>query len=411
MHILLVTERFEPESNPGAIREYEHCRRWVAAGASVTVLTSVPNFPTGKPLPPYRNKLYQREMLDGIQVVRVWTFLAANRGVILRALDFLSFAISSFLAGLREQPDIIIATSPQLLAVFSGCLLARVKRKPWIFEVRDLWPDSIVAVGLMRENFLIRALHGLEVYLYRKATCIVAVTEGIARNIESRASPLGKVIVVHNGADTKRFSPRVADVQLRNKYDLSDSYVVGYIGALGLSQGLETLIDAASILRNVPIRFLLIGDGAHREHLRSRAAALKLSNVSFLDAIPAAAVPDHIATCDSMVVLLKDHSVFALAVPTKLYEAASMERPIIAGVRGEAADLIRRYNAGLVVEPEDPIALAQAIDWLRQNSDFAREAAKGGRRLADDFDRSHLADRMLQEIKAVLRDAPGKRPN
>src|SRR3954470_15797113 len=176
MHILLLTDNFVPETNSPALRGYEHARRWVADGIDVTVITSIPNFPTGRPLPPYRNRALQRESRDGIQIIRVWTWLAPNRGVWMRSLDFLSFACSSFVAGLFEHPDVIVATSPQLLTGLSGLLLARFKRRPWVLEVRDLWPDSIVAVGALRENTLVRLLRSLERLLYRHASRIVAVS-------------------------------------------------------------------------------------------------------------------------------------------------------------------------------------------------------------------------------------------
>ncbi len=151
MHVLVVTDNFVPERNAPAIRTFEHCRRWVRAGVEITVITSVPNFPTGKVLAPYRNRLYQRETKEGIEVVRVWTYLAPNTAVVRRSLDFASFALSGFIAGLMQPADVIMATSPQLLAGLSGCLLAFVKRRPWLLEVRDLWPDSIVALDMMRE--------------------------------------------------------------------------------------------------------------------------------------------------------------------------------------------------------------------------------------------------------------------
>src|SRR5690348_2746262 len=166
MRILLLTDNFVPEINSPALRAYEHARRWVEAGVCVTVVTSIPNFPTGRPLPPYRNRPYQREILDGIEVVRVWTLLAPNRGVLRRSLDFLSFAATGFLAGVFQKADVIVATSPQLLTGLAGRWLAAAKRKPWIFEVRDLWPDSIVSVGVMKDNAFIRTLQLLEHHLY-----------------------------------------------------------------------------------------------------------------------------------------------------------------------------------------------------------------------------------------------------
>ena len=208
MRVLVLTDNFVPEQNAPALRTYEHCRRWVEEGVSVTVITTAPNFPTGKVQRPYRNWLYKREDIDGIDVVRVWSFLAPNSGVVLRALDFASFAVSGALAGLFETPDVIMATSPQLLTGYAGHLVARAKRRPWVFEVRDLWPESITAVEAMGDGFLMRMLARMEKRLYKSADRIVTVTEPLRARIVQSGVAAEKIGVVPNGANLARLAPR-----------------------------------------------------------------------------------------------------------------------------------------------------------------------------------------------------------
>jgi len=403
MRVLVLSDNFVPEQNAPALRTFEHCKRWVEDGVSVTVITSVPNFPTGKPQAPYRNWLYQRETIDGIKVIRVWTFLAANQGVVLRMIDFVSFGITSFLAGLFQKADVIMATSPQLLTAFSGHLLSRIKRTPWVFEVRDLWPDSIIAVGALREGFVIRLLGRLEKALYKSAARIVALTEPMcARIAESGVSP-DKICVVPNGANFSRLKPRERDNALAAHWALEGKFVVGYVGTHGLAQGLKVMVHAASILRETDVHFLFVGEGARRQAQIDLAAQLNLHNVRFIGLVTAHEAPDYLALSDAVVVPLKKLAISEAALPSKIFEAAAMERPILLGVGGIAADLIRKYEAGLVFEPEDPQSLAEAITKLRDDPELVARLRAGCRALARDYDRNHLADKMLAEIRSVAK--------
>jgi glycosyltransferase involved in cell wall biosynthesis len=402
MEVLVLTDNFVPEQNASARRSYEHCRRWVKQGVNVTVVTTVPNFPLGKPQPPYRNRLYARETMDGIHVVRVWSFLAPNRGVILRALDFASFAVSGFLAGVFQKPDIIVATSPQLLAAVAGHLLARVKRCPWVFEVRDLWPESITAVGAMKEGFIMRNLRRLEKMLYEGAERIVTVTEPMRMRLVERGVPAEKVGVVPNGADLERLIPRIRNARLAARLHLEGKFVVAYVGTLGLAQGLEVVIRAAALLGHSDIHFLFVGEGARRADLVEMAKSLGVANVSFVGAVPSDAAIDYLALADAIVVSLKKSTVFDGALPSKIFEAAAMERPILLSARGISADLVRSYHAGLVVEPENPEALASAAMRLRSDAQLRESFRAGCNRLARQHDRDRLASLMLAEIRSAV---------
>jgi glycosyltransferase involved in cell wall biosynthesis len=399
MRVLVLTDNFVPEQNAPALRTYEHCRRWVEDGVSVTVVTTAPNFPTGKVQTPYRNWLYRREVLDGIDVVRVWSFLAPNTGVVLRALDFASFALSGTLAGFFETPDVIMATSPQLLTGFAGHILARVKRRPWVFEVRDLWPESITAVEAMKDGIFMRMLARMERHLYRSADRIVTVTEPLRSRIAESGVPKEKIGVVPNGANLSRLTPRDKSADLLKRLDLEGRFVVGYVGTHGMAQGLEVVLKAAHLLRGTDIHFLFVGEGARRKALMSMASALALDNVTFTGVVPSHAAVEHLAVSDAIVIPLKNSALFEGALPSKIFEAAAMEKPIIVSANGLSAETVKSFGAGLVAEPGDPHALAQAVKRLRASAVLREQCRAGCRELARAHDRDRLAKMMLAEIR------------
>jgi glycosyltransferase involved in cell wall biosynthesis len=399
MEVLFLTDNFVPEQNASARRSYEHCRRWVKQGVKVTVITTVPNFPLGKPQPPYRNRLYRQEMVNGIRVIRVWSFLAPNKGVILRALDFASFAVSGFIAGLFQKPDIIVATSPQMLAAVAGHLLGRVKRCPWVFEVRDLWPESITAVGAMKEGLAMRFLRHVEKTLYGSAERIVTVTEPMRAQLSARGVPAEKVGVVPNGADLERLIPRIRNPRLAARFDLEGKFVVAYVGTHGMAQGLEVVVRAAKLVADSNIHFLFVGEGARRNDLIELAKSSGTENVSFVGGVPSEAAIDYLALADAIVVSLKKSAVFDGALPSKIFEAAAMEKPILLSANGISADIIRRYHAGLAVEPENPEALAAAALRLSSDARLRESFREGSNRLARHHDRDRLANMMLAEIR------------
>lgn len=407
MHVLVVTDNFAPERNAPAVRTYAHCRRWVARGTEVTVVTSVPNFPAGVVQAPYRNRLYQREVMAGVEVARVWTYLAPNQRVVRRSLDFLSFALSGFLAGLWQPADVIMATSPQLLAGVCGAALAFVRRKPWLLEIRDLWPDSIVALDMMGERHpLVRLLRAVENALYRSAARIVTTNDGLRQRLIARGVPAEKIGVVPNGVDAAEFSPRPRPQVLMRRYGLEDRFVVGYVGTQGMAHDLHSVVKAAQLLHDVA--FLFVGDGAQHLTLVRNVERLGLDNFHFVRSVPAAEVADHIACCDALLVPMKRTETLSDTMPSKIFEIAAMERPIVIGAVGIAADLIVSHNAGLAVAPENPAALAAAIERLRDEPELGRAMQEGCRALARDFSRDRLAALMLDEIKLAAKLKRGK---
>ena len=247
MRILFFADNFPPEVNACANRTYEHCREWVAQGHDVTVITSVPNFPQGRVHDGFRNRWRRQvEMVDGIRVVRVWTWIAPNEGTIKRIIDQMSYLFSSSLASLREKrPDVIIGTSPQFFAACAAYAASVVHRRPWIFELRDIWPESIRAVGALGDSKLLDLMEKLELFLYRKADHIVSVTRSFREELGKRGIDTGKISVTTNGVDLARFAKRPRDAQLASRLGLQGKMVIGYIGTIGMAHGLEIVPRAA----------------------------------------------------------------------------------------------------------------------------------------------------------------------
>lgn len=406
MTILFLTDNFPPEFNAPASRTFEHCREWVKAGHKVTVITCFPNFPMGKVYEGYKNKLYSKETMDGINVIRVWTFIAPNKGAVKRSLDFLSFAFSSFIAGLFVKCDVIIATSPQFFTALSGFFLSFFKRRKWIMEVRDLWPESIQAVDAIKTSSIIRALEKLELFLYRQADRLIVVTDSFKENISSRGISADKIVVIKNGVETSRFQPRGKNQDILRQLNLQHDFVIGYIGTHGLAHGLDFIVKTARKITDNDIRFLFIGDGAEKNNLIKRTRELGLENFIFLDPVPKNQVPDYLSVLDVALVPLRKSSTFENVIPSKIFETAAMNKPIFLGLKGETQKIITQYHAGVCFEPEDETDFLEKLSVLRRNITTGEvDYAAGCRNLARDYDRKKLAGDML---KAIIEVAPAR---
>ncbi|MEN9642857.1 MAG: hypothetical protein RIR77_2046 [Planctomycetota bacterium] len=402
MHILFLTDNFPPEVNAPASRTFEHCREWVKAGHRVTVITGVPNFPKGKVFSGYSNRLWQRETMDGIEVVRVWTYVTANEGFARRILDYLSFMASAMLAApWIRGVDVIVGTSPQFFTACAAYVVSIVKRRPWVFELRDLWPETIKAVGAMKESAAIRALERLEMYLYRKSDAIVSVTNSFKRVLISRGIDGDKIHVVTNGVDLSQFTPRTKDQQLLQRHGLEGKFVVGYIGTHGMCQALETVIKAADTLRSEDVSFLLLGDGARKQSLQELAQARGLSNVIFLDSVGKAEVPGYWSILDVSITHLQRSPLFTTVIPSKMFESMGMGIPVLHGVEGESAEIVKKYNVGEAFTPEDSKELCDRIMGVRRDRVRLASYRRNCLESAQHFDRSALAMNMLSVLQSV----------
>ena len=404
MKILFIADNFPPERNAQASRVFERARYWARWGHEVTVITCAPNFPEGKLFTGYRNRWRQVEQTEGIRVVRVKTFIAPNAGTWLRILDFVSFMPAAFLTGLFERrPDVLVVTSPQFFAALGAAALAIFRRLPFVLELSDLWPDSIVAVGAMKPSLPLRLLEKLELWLYRRADRIVALTNAFKRNLVRRGVPSAKVAVVINGVDLETFAPRGRDHKLAAQWGIAPRhFVVGYIGTHGMAHALTNVLDAAERTTDPDIRYILVGPGAERDNLIAETERRHLQNVIFIPAQPKNRMPEFWSLCDVALVHLRDTPLFETVIPSKIFEAMGMGLPILlACPKGEAAAILSDSGAGLCVPPEDPQALTDAVASLKQNPDLHRSLATHSLRSAP----NHTRERQATEYLTVLNSA------
>ena len=398
--ILFISDNFPPEVNAPATRTYEHTREWVSKGYEVTVITCAPNFPYGKVYEGFKNKLISHEEKDGIRVIRVWTYITANEGFLKRILDYISFAFMAFFVGLWVRTDIIVATSPQFFSAVSGRWLSFFKFRPWIMEVRDLWPESIAAVGAMNEGRIYKFLEWLELRLYKSAKKIIVVTDTFKRKISARGIEVSKIAVHKNGVILDLFEPRPKDKELMEANpQFEEKKVFAYIGTHGMAHGLSFILNSLPKLqKSLPqAHFLFIGEGAEKKNLLNEAKEQKLENVTFMPFVPKHEVVRYLSLMDVALVNLKKSDTFKTVIPSKIFEAAALQKPILLGLEGETKGIIESFNAGTCFEPENEdefIAQCHAI----LNEQSYKDYQKGCQELAEAFDRKQIALQVLETI-------------
>ena len=415
MNILYVTQYFPPEVCAPANRVSEFTREWARLGHHVRVLTGFPNHPEGVLHPDYQQKWkrgYAREDCAGVKVSRTWLLPAANKGVWGRASNYLSFALSATVVGpfVAQRAGVVIGTSPQLLVGAAGYAVARSRRLPFVFEVRDLWPQSIVAVGAAgRRSALYRSLERVANFLYWHADRIVLDGEAKRRQLVDMGVPPGKTAVIRNGVSSEFCMEPDSDIarsareRVRKELGLGDKFIAMYIGTLGMAHGLEIVLEAADRLRaNPDMAFLIIGDGAEREHLHRKKEELRLPNVYFLRKQPREAIPAYLAAADVCLAPLRKREVFKTAIPSKMFEAMAAGRPVILGVEGEAKEILLDAQSGIPVLPEDPKELAGALSLLQTDPNLCRQMGLRGRSAAlDKFSRQQQASAYVELLEEV----------
>ncbi len=406
MRILFLSHYFPPEVNAPASRTFEHCREWVREGHDVTVVTCAPNHPRGKVFEGYRNRLFQREVVDGVKVIRIWSYLSANRGVRKRSLNYLSYLFSSILLSpFFPRADIVISTSPQFFNGLAGYVIGKIKRAPWLLEIRDLWPDSIREVDAMKDSWVLSVLERLEGFAYRKANEIVPVTHAFKEYMIGKGIDAAKIDVITNGANLALFTfSDDGGKSLRQSLGLGNRFVAAYVGTHGMAHHLETVLEAAARLRDVPeIVFLMVGDGARKEALRQKKEEMGLDNVVMVDQLPKERMPEIWALTDASLVLLKKTPVFETVIPSKIFESMAMQRPIVLGVRGESQRIIEQSGAGICIEPESGEALAEAVLTLYRSPQLRSEMGEKGREAVEQhYNRAVLARRYLDVMNKTV---------
>jgi glycosyltransferase involved in cell wall biosynthesis len=410
MKILFVTHYFPPEVNAPANRTFEHCRRWVQDGHDVTVITGVPNHPRGEIFNGFENRWIQEEDVDGIRVIRTWMYLAPNSGFLRRIANYLLFASTSVLASFRAgKPDLVIATSPQFFVGVAGAIIAKLKRRPFVLEIRDLWPKSVVELGQLHEGLILSSLEALEAWLYRSASGIVVNTRTFQDHITARGAASDRIELIYNGIDPSLFRPQPKNVELLKKHGLAEYFTVAYVGTLGLAHGLTLLIDVAERLKaRDELRFVLIGDGADREKLEADIARRGLENVRLLGLQPRETMPDWIASIDLLLVLLRDLPVFETVIPSKIFEFLAQERPVVLAARGEIRRMMEEAQGALVIDPEAQDQLVSAIENIMDHPAEAAKRAVAGRQWVEQgYIRDDLARKMAIFLERILAESRG----
>ena len=408
MKILFVSHYFPPEVNAPANRTHEHCRRWVQDGHDVTVITGVPNHPRGQIFKGYSNRWIQEEKVDGIRVIRTWMYLTPNAGFLRRVANYLLFALTAILASTRaERPDVVVATSPQFFVGMAGAIIAKLKRRPFVLEVRDLWPKSIVELGQLGPGPILSVLEALERWLYRSAAGIVVNTRTFHDHLTARGVASESIELVYNGIDPALFNPRPKNRELLARHGLQERFTVAYVGTLGLAHGLTLLVDVAERLApRSEIHFVLIGDGADREKLEADVQKRGLRNFHMLGLQPRDAMPDWIASIDVLLVMLRDLPVFETVIPSKIFEFLAQERPVILSAKGEIRRMMEEAGGALVIDPEVAEQLIAAIEEVIAHPEEAGIRAASGRRWVEaGFLRDDLARKMSAFLERVVRES------
>ena len=406
MKILYLSQYFPPEVGATQTRAHEMASGLVRAGHQVTLIAEVPNHPSGIIPPEYRRKLYQRADLDGIDVIRVWVKASPVKTFRTRMAFYLSYMVSAVLAGLflaRGRYDLIYATSPPLFVGGTALLLSLLRRIPLVFEVRDLWPESAVVLGELKNRRAIALAERLERACYRRARRIVVVTAGIRQRLSERGVPEDKLVLIPNGANTDLFRHEPeAGAALRVESGLGDTFLVLYAGIHGIAQGLQMVVEAARMLEgDHRICFLFVGEGPVKAEIRALAKRYGLTNIHFHNEVPRKRVPAYLSAADVALVPLRKLGLFATALPSKIFDAWAAGCPTLVSIDGEARRVLEESGAGRFVEPESAQALVEAIRDLADD----REACRGMGIKGRSFVKTHYSRQaQARTLEGVLRN-------
>ena len=417
MRVVFFSHYFSPEGNAPASRTYEHCKRWVEAGHQITVVTCAPNVPDGVVYEGYKNRLWpQRETIDGIDVIRIWTYLAANSGNSKRILNYASYMFSAVLCFLFfcRRPNLIIATSPQFFCGWAGTIASWLKWCPFILEIRDIWPESIVTVGaLKKSSLLVRILERLEKWMYRSANHIVTVGKGYQENVLSKVDVSDRISIVTNGVDLDVFSPQESSSEFRQQHRLNDHFVCSYVGTIGMAHGLSVVVRAAKILKSMKrndVKFCLIGDGAQRKKIKQEVLDSHLEDiVQFTGRLQKSDMPMVLASSDCLLIHLKKTDLFTTVIPSKIFESMAMERPLVMGVVGESTKIVAQSGAGIDIEPDNEYDLVNAVIKLCDDRKFYNSLCENSREFVrENFSRDKLAQDLLDILLSVANKTRGE---
>jgi glycosyltransferase involved in cell wall biosynthesis len=409
MRILYLSQYFPPEAGATQTRAYEMAHNWILLGHSVTMITEFPNHPSGIIPSSYRGKLFERTILDGIDVIRVRVKASPKKNYRNRMMFYLTYAFNAILASIflaKGGYDLLYASSPPLFVGGAALVIRALKHLPLIFEVRDLWPESAVALGELSNSHIISWATKLEESCYRKADLVIVVTQGIFNRLRQRGIPSKKIKLVPNGANTNLFSFSSEDREnIRAELDLEGKFILIYAGIHGLAQRLETIVETARILQGDPtIHFIFIGDGPKKFEILSQAKEYHLSNITFLPEKPREQIPGYLSASDVSLVPLRKSEIFKGALPSKIFDAWACERPVIISIDGEARQIVESARGGIYISPEDPLEMSRAIKKLKDSPSERMEMGKNGRKFTiQNYSRKAQAEILITHLVNIVK--------
>jgi glycosyltransferase involved in cell wall biosynthesis len=403
MHILLIHQAFAAIDEPGGTRHHEIAQYLTRREHEVTIIASPVSYLTGKSIREHIPWVEKQETEPGITILRAYTYPALHRSFVHRIFSFLSFMVSSFFIGLTiKDIDLVWGTSPPIFQSVTAWVLARLKRVPFLFEVRDLWPAFAIAIGVLQQPVLIRASEWLERFLYRHADQVVVNSPGFIDHLHARGAV--HVELVPNGADTNMFDPLSKGEDFRKNHGLADKFIALYAGAHGMSNDLGVILVAAKILKDRDdIMLVLLGDGKEKSALESQARDMVLTNLKFIPPIPKQEMPRALAAANACIAILKPIPLYATVYPNKVFDYMAAGRPVALAMEGVIRDVIESANSGISIPPGNPTALAEAIIYLADNPHEGNEMGTRGRQyIKNHFDRPAQAERFGQIIEKMV---------
>jgi colanic acid biosynthesis glycosyl transferase WcaI len=415
MRILILSQWFDPEP---AIKGLPFARALTRAGHDVRVITGFPNYPGGKVYPGYRIRPWKHEVIDGIRVTRVWLYPSHNRSAVGRALNYASFALSATIAGLltRFKADVVYVYHPPLTVGLAAAAISLVRRMPFVYDIQDLWPDTLEATGMIGNPRLLRVIGKLANWVYGRATVVLAQSPGFVKRLVERGVPSEKVRLVYNWCDEESLAAKGAADQPVDVGVFAGRFNVLFAGNMGKAQALESVLDAAALLepRAPEVQFVFVGGGTEEGGLRQLANSRDLKSVAFMPRVEMNQIGRMLDAADVLLVHLRDSPLFAITLPSKTQAYLYAGKPILMAVRGDAADLVTLAEAGLCVPPEDPAALADAVLRLAALSGEERRAmGESGRRFYDESLSLKIGTRHMLEAfedARVVSRRPSTRP-
>lgn len=410
MHTLLIHQAFVSPNEPGGTRHYELARHCTKQGHLFTIVASDHSYLTGQRTTA-RSQLISEQDLDGVRVLRVYTYPSLHQSFVWRVVAFLSFMLTSIVGALRAGPvDLVIGTSPPIFQAVSAWLVATIRRKPFLLEIRDLWPEFAIGMGVLKNPGLIFLSRRLERFLYSRASHLLVNSPAYRDYLIALGVPADKVTLIANGVDASMFDPAANGEQIRRAWGLEGQFVVTYAGALGLANDISTILRAAAHLsKHTHIRFLLVGDGKERANLEAQAQQLGLSNVVFTGSRPKSEMPDVLAASDACVATLQDIPMFRTTYPNKIFDYMAAGRPTILAIDGVIREVIEEAQGGIFVPPGDDHALAAAVERLYAEHDAAQVMGRSARAyVAEHFNRQRQSQAFAALVERLAR--PKVRP-